>query len=189
MPLDDATYHAILKRVAAGELVTDVAKEYGVDRSDVWRYSEDAGPDGLTTYTRARVSQAHSLAEDTVLISRSTRGMTADGIAGARLEVDTLKWLVTKIAPRLYGDRLDVQATVQHTVSGVIALPEEDIPLPRATVTATLLTSPSTRGDEAQAVEAQHVTASTSRDTLAEGEGVGGGDGTGTGGVDATPSA
>jgi hypothetical protein len=124
-----------------------------------------------------------------VLTSREALGLNADGIAAKRLEVDTLKWLVTKIAPRLYGDRLDVQANVTHTVSGVIALPEEDVPLPRATVTATLLTSPNARGDEAQPVEASHVTASTSRDTLGAGEGVGGGDGTGVGGVDATPTA
>ena len=187
MPLDDTTYETILARVANGELVTDVCRDYGITRADVWRKSEAV--DGGGTFTRARVSQAHSLAEDTVLISRSTRGMTADGIAGARLEVDTLKWLTTKIAPRLYGDRLDVQAVVAHTVSGVIALPEEDTPLPRTTVTAALLTSPSTRGDEPQAVDAPYVTPSDLAQHVNDGEGGGGGDGTMAGGVTVTPTA
>ena len=149
MPLDDATYAQILERVAKGDLVTDVCEELGVSRQMVWRKSEESG-ESADAYTRARVGQAHSLAELTVITSRNARGLNSDGVTAARLEVDTLKWFVTKIAPRLYGDRLDVQASVTHTVSGVIALPDEDIPLPRATVTATLLTSPSTRGDEAQ---------------------------------------
>ena len=198
MALDDATFTAIMDRVSNGELVTDVCADYGIPRNAVWRYCEEGGEAARTAYTRARVSQAHSLAEVAVLTSRSTRGMTADGIAGARLEVDTLKWLTTKIAPRLYGDRLDVQAVVAHTVTGVIALPDEDAPLPRTTVTAALLTSPSTRGDEPQAVDAQpltpadltqHVSVCRSDTCQSDtaGEGVGGGDGAGTGGVDARP--
>lgn len=186
MPLDNTTYATILDRVAHGELVTDVCADLGVSRQMVWRKSEESG-ENADAYTRARVAQAHSLAEDTVITSRKALGLNSDGIAAKRLEVDTLKWFVTKIAPRLYGDRLDVQAVVAHTVSGVIALPEEDTPLPRTTVTAALLTSPSTRGDEPQAVDAPHVTPSDLAQHVNDGEGGGGGDGSGTGDVDARP--
>lgn len=153
MPLDDATYASILAQVANGDLVTDVAKAHGSTRVQVWKRSE---ADGDGTYTRARVAQAHSMAEDTVKLA-DDMSIPADQ---KRIMVETRKWLITKIAPRLYGDRLDVQATVQHTVSGVIALPDEDVPLPRSTVTARVLTSEATRGDEAQAVDASHVDAS-----------------------------
>lgn len=187
MPLDAQTYAAILARVADGELITDVCDDYGIARSTVWRYAEAGSEEDRNAYTRARTLQAHVLAEDTVRVSRGARGLTADGIAARRLEVDTMKWLTTKIAPRLYGDRLDVQAVVAHTVSGVIALPEEDTPLPRTTVTAALLTSPSTRGDEPQPVDAPHVTPSDLAQHVNDGEGGGGGDGSGAGGVDARP--
>ena len=179
MPLDAQTYAAILARVADGELITDVCDDYGIARSTVWRYAEAGSEEDRNAYTRARTLQAHVLAEDTVRTSRSARGHDSDYVAAVRLEVDTMKWLTTKIAPRLYGDRLDVQAVVAHTVSGVIALPEEDTPLPRATATARLASSSDTLGDEPQAVDAPHVTPSDLAQHVNDGEG--GGDGSGTG--------
>lgn len=100
--MDDTTFQAILERVAGGELVTDVAKEYGVSRQMIWRHCQDTSH--ADAYARARVSQAHSIAEDTLSLADSAQGMTSDGVAAVRLRVDTRKWLTSKIAPRIYGD-------------------------------------------------------------------------------------
>lgn len=61
-----------------------------------------------TQYTRAREAQMDALAEDILEIAD---GPDAD-VNRARLRVDTRKWLMSKIAPKRFGDRKT------HEVSG-----------------------------------------------------------------------
>lgn len=137
--LSDDTYLAILDRVSAGELVTDVVKDFGATRTDVWRKSEEERTEGnghpssvsSSAYMRARIAQAHSIAEDTILIAdgrdddgakrlvamvESLAGVDDDdkerllnslalaAVQRDKLRVDTRKFLLAKIAPRIYGD-------------------------------------------------------------------------------------
>lgn len=46
------------------------------------------------------------MAERAISISRKAFGRDTAGVQAARLEVETLKWYVSKIAPRLYGERI-----------------------------------------------------------------------------------
>lgn len=62
-----------------------------------------------SVYARAREQQAHSLAERAIAVSREAYGRDTAGVQAARLEVDTLKWYVSKIAPKLYGERLTIE--------------------------------------------------------------------------------
>ena len=56
-------------------------------------------------YARARVDQAHAIAEDAMVVADTAN---ADNAQAVRVRVDTRKWLASKIAPRHYGDRMDV---------------------------------------------------------------------------------
>lgn len=76
-------------------------------------------------YARAREQQAHSLAERAIAVSREAYGRDTAGVQAARLEVDTLKWYVSKIAPKLYGERLTIEDEGEKIIRVVF---EEAVP-------------------------------------------------------------
>jgi hypothetical protein len=55
-------------------------------------------------FALAKQQQLHNMAEDIVDISRDDSLEPND----KRIRVDTLKWLLSKLIPRTYGDKLDV---------------------------------------------------------------------------------
>jgi len=76
----------------------------------------------------ARVEQAHSLADEAIRISNeSIEPGDMAGVQRNRLRVDTLKWFTSKVAPKLYGDRV-IQEHRHHV--GVVVLPALE-PLPQ----------------------------------------------------------
>ena len=63
-------------------------------------------------YTRARVEQADYFAEEIVEIADSVEADSA-AVAKARLQVDARKWTLSKLAPKKYGEKteLDVKSS------------------------------------------------------------------------------
>lgn len=136
----DQIVRALCARISEGELVTDVAEELGVTKGQIWDWTDgDRGTKELSDlYARARIAQAHSLAEKALRIAEGSEAMTvamrraiesyeeelqSKGTRGWKgiinslnfariqrdsLRVQTLKWFTSKIAPRLYGDKLDI---------------------------------------------------------------------------------
>jgi len=103
-----------------------IAAEIGVDWSTLSAYI-NATPERVQQYARAREAQADKLAEDILAIAddgTSDVYLDADGnertnqdvIARSRLRVDARKWLASKMAPKKYGDKLDVDAKISGTV-------------------------------------------------------------------------
>jgi hypothetical protein len=58
-------------------------------------------PDFLNSYARARETQAELMAEQILAIADSA---DAESYNPARLQVDARKWLMSKLAPKKYGD-------------------------------------------------------------------------------------
>lgn len=128
-----AIMETVCREIAKGRLVTDVALELKIDRATIsdWGATEEF----RQAYTRAREEQAHTIAEDALNIADGLGGDADDRLEAMvasirdaddddkdrllsaltnaanqrdRLRVDTRKWLASKIAPRHYGDKLDV---------------------------------------------------------------------------------
>ena len=65
-------------------------------------------------YTRARMLLAERWAEEVLEVSDELPAMTDEGkidsggVAHQRLRVDSRKWLLSKVLPKIYGDKLDV---------------------------------------------------------------------------------
>lgn len=94
-------------------------------------------PEFLQQYTRARERQADLLAAEILAIADDS---THDndiryGLDGepyvvedkewtgrSKLRVDARKWLAGKLAPKVYGDKLELGGNVQNTVNHVIIL-------------------------------------------------------------------
>ena len=72
----------------------------------------DVDPALAAQYARARTDLIERMADDILEIADHPPADAVEG-AAARLRVDTRKWLLSKIAPKRYGDRVEVEATVK----------------------------------------------------------------------------
>lgn len=76
--------------------------------------------DYVHKYARAKEDQADFLAEEMLTISDHTSEdhtpfTGANVIQRDRLRVDTRKWIASKLKPKKYGDKLDVEQTIHTT--------------------------------------------------------------------------
>lgn len=119
----------ICERLAEGESLRRICADEGMPAKStvmLWLAQHEAFSD---QYARAREAQADYLAEDLLEIADDGRndwmatqvgdGVTAyqangEHIQRSRLRVDARKWLIAKMAPKKYGDRV----TQEHTGPG-----------------------------------------------------------------------
>lgn len=95
-------------------------------------------PEFTEQYSRARIIQAHCLADDILAIcddgSRDTitryredgteyDAIDHEHINRSRLRVDTRKWYLSKVLPKLYGDRIEVNSTGEVTHTHIVSVP------------------------------------------------------------------
>jgi hypothetical protein len=77
----------------------------------------DAAPDLAKQYARARQALLDKMADEILELADAPipvldNGGTDNGLVRHRqLRVDTRKWFLSKLAPKIYGDRLDVSVT------------------------------------------------------------------------------
>jgi len=81
----------------------------------------DQGPGFSAQYAQARDLGLDAMADELLEISDDSSGdereteagvvMNTEFAARSRLRVDTRKWFLSKLAPKRYGDRLDVAVT------------------------------------------------------------------------------
>lgn len=113
-----ATAELIALRLADGELLTDICRTPGMPSRQCvhrWRMKRPAFDD---LYLRARAIGMESMSDEMLGIADDdTLDVNADGspnnVAVRRdgLRVDTRKFLLAKLAPKVYGDR----QTIEHT--------------------------------------------------------------------------
>lgn len=87
-----------------------------------------ASPALAEQYDRARVALIDRLADEVLELADAPvpvldNGATDNALVRQRqLQVDTRKWFLSKLAPKIYGDRLDVQVTdTRISISGALA--------------------------------------------------------------------
>lgn len=109
----------ICERIATGESLRAICNDEGMPSKSTifkWLNGFDAFSD---QYARAREAGMEALADEILEIADSQEGdilktedgrelVNHDAIQRARLRVDTRKWLMSKIAPKRYGDKLDL---------------------------------------------------------------------------------
>lgn len=120
-PIYDQTAHkaAIIELLSKGESLRSYTAISGnPSHSTVmdWLSADAAFAD---QYTRAREVGAEAIFEGLDDVSEAAvRAESAVEIAGLRLKSDNIKWKLGKMAPKKYGDRLNVDATVETKVTG-----------------------------------------------------------------------
>lgn len=115
----------ICARLADGELLTDICRHKGMPSRQAvhrWRMKYTAFND---QYLRAREIGMESMSDDLLIISDDDTGdLLPDGtpngtnVQRARLMTDSRKFLMAKLAPRIYGDKVEHKHSgeVGHTI-------------------------------------------------------------------------
>lgn len=94
-------YQRICERIADGETMTDIAREYGIGRSVMqdWFKRDPARREALR---RARETAASALADQALTIADTT---DAQNVQVAKLRIETRRWLASRMDPEQYGER------------------------------------------------------------------------------------
>lgn len=110
----------ILERLADGEGLIAICRDAGMPSDGAVRHWVESDHDGFATkYTRARARGYERLADEILELSDDSRRdvrVGEDGreivdhevVARSRLRVDSRKWLLSKLLPKTYGDKLDL---------------------------------------------------------------------------------
>jgi hypothetical protein len=118
----EALADKLCARLARGEGLKPICKCLGIDSATVLAWSEDVKHPFAERYFLARKLAYLHLAEELLEISDDSTGdVTKDengnaavnhaNIQRSRFMVDTMKWLLARLLPKVFGDRL----TTEHT--------------------------------------------------------------------------
>ena len=125
----EAIAAGICRRLASGESLRAICRDEAIPHESTVRgWVVDDYKGFSAQYTRARDIGLDVMADEILEISddgsndwmarqgENSEGWTLNGehVQRSRLRVDTRKWLLSKVAPKRYGDRLNME----HTGSG-----------------------------------------------------------------------
>lgn len=120
----------ICDRLANGESLRAICRDEDTPvQSTVFKWL-DQQPQFAKQYARAREAQADTLADeileiaddtsrDTIATEKNGEQPNSEWITRSRLRVDARKWLASKMAPKKYGEKLDLDATVKGKIETV----------------------------------------------------------------------
>ncbi len=95
--------------IACGKPLRELASQNGLpDRATVYGWVLDE-PDFAAAYSRAREIAAHGMADDLNALADTANAENAQAV---RLQVNTRQWVLARMHPKAYGDKLNVDGTI-----------------------------------------------------------------------------
>jgi hypothetical protein len=109
----------ICDRIAKGETLRTIIKDdHMPDRISIYRWLE-VNEEFRDRYAHARLQQADNYFEQIVDEAFSSH----DAQIG-RLRIDALKWVASKMQPKKYGDKLEIETKGDSAIAIQFAIPE-----------------------------------------------------------------
>lgn len=116
----------VISRIEKGQSVRFIGDEEGLPCSNTIHEWVKNIPEFAERYARAKESYADSVFEELLEISDDSRNdwieretqkgsfitLNDEAISRARLRVDTRKWMLSKLSPKKYGEKLEIDASV-----------------------------------------------------------------------------
>jgi hypothetical protein len=133
------------EEITGGKSIATFAKERGINYGTL-RDWVDADPGRASIYARAREDRADTFADAIREISEETAvearhqgeeivlGLSQAVIAHNRLRIDSLKWLASKMKPRVYGEKLEVEGKLALSFEDHVKAINADVPPPHAAI-------------------------------------------------------
>jgi hypothetical protein len=107
----------ICRRLADGELLCNICRPARMPSRDTVRRWQSENTEFRSQYAAARDRQADALAEEAMHIARNA---DPDSVTICRLQIDTIKWLTAKIAPRRYGEKAVPEVAAKASIGDAI---------------------------------------------------------------------
>lgn len=113
----------ILERISAGESLYNIIKTKGFPKYTTILGWLDKDKDFAVQYARAREDQADTLADELMAIVDEKPPVDAQGkrdsawVAWQRNRIDARKWVASKLKPKKYGERQQIDQTVTVTLT------------------------------------------------------------------------
>ena len=116
----------ICERLAAGETLRAICKDEGMPTVGTvisWVAHADKA-NFSKQYARARMAQAQHYFDDLLAIADddSKDATSTVSVARSRLMVDTRKWYLSKVLPKIYGDKLDLTSNGKDLPTPILPL-------------------------------------------------------------------
>lgn len=103
-----------LMKLGPAESLADACRQSGVSVGQFLTWVEKDDKELKDKYARARVALMDRMAEGLIDIADTQPALLPNGaidsaaIAHQKLRIDTRKWLLSKLAPKKYGDKLEL---------------------------------------------------------------------------------
>lgn len=103
----------IARRMAEGETVNMIGQTAGYPAaSTIYMWGTDSAHPFAEMYARARQLYAHKVAAEIVDLADAGEARMAN-VELLRVRIDARKWAASKIAPKVYGDRVQQDTTAR----------------------------------------------------------------------------
>lgn len=107
----------LCNRIAEGESIRSICKDNDMPAlSTVMKWKHDF-PEFMEQYDEAKQSQVEHLFNELLEIAD-----TGEDVARDRLRVDTRKWFLSKVAPKIYGDKMDLTTDGKELPTPIIQI-------------------------------------------------------------------
>lgn len=101
----------VCELMAEGQSINQICQMPGMPSKATWyRWMHDNYLDIQDKYARARDAQADYYANQIIEIADSA-GASGAEVAKAKLQIDARKWVAARMAPRSWGNKVDVQVS------------------------------------------------------------------------------
>jgi len=111
----------ICRMIENGLTLNSISKLDGMPEISTIYNWQDANPEFMETYARARARKA-----DTIADMIQEEAFSANDAQIGRLRIDALKWTASKLAPKKYGDKIEVETQSQQNFKISFTVPERD---------------------------------------------------------------
>ena len=110
-----------LEQIQIGRSLRQVCQDETMPNASTIMRWISASPEFANKYARARMAQADVLFDRMEAVEEAVAAGTMESHA-ARVVLDSMRWRASKLAPKVYGDRLEVQVSdTRISISGALA--------------------------------------------------------------------
>lgn len=132
----------ICRRLGEGESLNAICKDDGFPaESTVRSWALDDYEGFSAKYTRAREIQAHTLADQIIDIGNTpvegsetttkangdVETKVGDMLGHRKLQIDSRKWYLSKVLPKVYGDKLETTVKGELKVTSATELTDDEL--------------------------------------------------------------
>lgn len=116
----------ICERIAIGKSLVDICRQLDISYSQVMVWLSKY-PDFAERYARAREIQADWYADEILSVIDNAKS-DRNEIERAKIKIEALKWIASKLKPKRYGDKLDLTSAgerMERPIYGGLSLGKE----------------------------------------------------------------